>query len=88
MSSDKLNEVMPFINAIKICAQDTNNEAAQQDLEPFLKDIGFVAPECYKEAVMLGWGNKYKGIYEICTTHFPDNDLVKDLYNEIRMVFE
>lgn len=88
MSSEKLEEAMPFINAIKLRAQDTDNKAAQEDLEPFLKDIGFLAPECYKEAVMQGWGNKYKGIYEICTTHFPEDDTVKEFYNEIRMVFE
>ena len=74
---------MPFVNAIRKRAQATNNSAAQADLLPFLTETGYLAPECYRQAIMNGWGHKYKGIYEICTTHFADDDEVKDLYNKI-----
>ena len=83
---NKLEQVMPFVNAIKKRAQDTNNKAAQHDLEPYLKDTGYMAPECYRQAIMNGWGHKYKGIYEICVTHFPDDDTVKELYNKISKI--
>ena len=78
-----LNAVQPYVSAIKKHAQDTGNEAAMHDLKPFLKDSGYLAPECYVGAVMTGIKYKYKGIYEICTTHFADDPVVEALYSEI-----
>ena len=87
-SKDMLEEAMPFILEILEHARVKKNQEAQDAIEKSLRNLGFMGPECYKQAILSGWGSKHDGMYKICSTHFPDDDFVKGHYSKILQICE
>lgn len=55
---------------------------AEEHIKTIFEKSGSWAPEIIRERVLLG-GSGYKGLYEICTTWFPNDGVMKELYKQV-----
>ena len=70
---------MDKLNLMLIHARGTT---AEEHIQTLFDNMGTWAPEIMRERVVLG-GSGYKGLYEICVTWFPEDNVMKELYKQV-----
>jgi hypothetical protein len=69
---------MDKLNLMLIHARGT---PAEEHIQTLFDKIGTWAPEIMRARVMAGY--KCKGLYEICVTWFPEDNVMKELYKQV-----
>ena len=54
---------------------------AEEHIQTILNKIGYWAPEIKRQMVLEG--SQFKGLFEICVTWFPEDETMKQLYQQV-----
>lgn len=54
---------------------------AEEHIQTILDKIGYWAPEMTRQMVLEGC--QFKGLFEICVTWFPEDEVMKQLYRQV-----
>jgi len=54
---------------------------AEEHIQTILDKIGYWAPEIKRQMVLEGC--EFKGLFEICVTWFPEDEVMKQLYQQV-----
>ena len=54
---------------------------AEKYIQTILDKIGYWAPEINRHMVLEG--GQHKGLFEICVTWFPEDETMKQLYQQV-----
>jgi len=54
---------------------------AEEHIQTIIDKMGYWAPEIMRGMILEGC--QFKGLYEICVTWFPEDELMKQLYQQV-----